>query len=67
MLASFAACYLIKRPSLALRQRLAEKWFGSEPRPAASSVPLIKLKQRANSPVVRRSRRQPSDCARLLT
>jgi hypothetical protein len=37
-----AAFYLIKRPSLALRQRLEKKRFGSDQRTAASPVPIAK-------------------------
>lgn len=39
---TFAAFYLIKRPSLALRQRFEKKWFGSDQRTAASPVPIAK-------------------------
>jgi peptidoglycan/LPS O-acetylase OafA/YrhL len=42
ILMALASFYLIERPSLALRQRLEKKWFGSDTRTAASPVPIIK-------------------------
>jgi peptidoglycan/LPS O-acetylase OafA/YrhL len=41
ILAALASFYLIERPSLALRQRLEKKWFGSDQRKAASPVPIV--------------------------
>jgi peptidoglycan/LPS O-acetylase OafA/YrhL len=40
ILCALASFYLIERPSLALRQRLEKKWFGSDQRKAASPVPI---------------------------
>jgi len=42
ILLALASFYLIERPSLALRQRLEKKWFGSDQRQAASPVPIAK-------------------------
>jgi peptidoglycan/LPS O-acetylase OafA/YrhL len=42
ILLALASFYLIERPSLALRQRLEKKWFGSDQRKAASPVPIAK-------------------------
>ena len=42
ILMALASFYLIERPSLALRQRLEKKWFGSDTRKAASPVPIAK-------------------------
>ena len=42
ILMALASFYLIERPSLALRQRLEKKWFGSDTRTAASPVPIAK-------------------------
>ncbi len=46
ILMALASFYLIERPSLALRQRLEKKWFGSDQRKAASPVPIIQTEIR---------------------
>jgi peptidoglycan/LPS O-acetylase OafA/YrhL len=46
ILMALASFYLIERPSLALRQRLEKKWFGSDQRKAASPVPIVQTEIR---------------------
>ena len=42
ILLALASFYLIERPSLALRQRLEKKWFGSDRHAAPSAIPIAK-------------------------
>jgi peptidoglycan/LPS O-acetylase OafA/YrhL len=55
-LCALASFYLLERPSLALRQRLEKKWFGSDQRKAASPVPILQPEKTratpADSPVI---------------